>query len=71
MYFCEFRLYSSLAEAEMYDPEKSGMVLFQHIPTNHEEDDIKLATEITTEYISALADDALVKAATVSAGAEN
>jgi hypothetical protein len=66
MYFCEFRLFSSLAEAEMNHHDKRGMTLFQHIPTDHEEDDIKLATEITTAYISALADDAVVEEATVS-----
>lgn len=37
------------------------MTLFQHIPTNHEDKDIELATEITSAYISALADDEMVK----------
>lgn len=61
LYFCEFRLYSSLAEAELHHKDKLGMTLFQHIPAKRESRDIELATGITSAYISALADDTAVE----------
>jgi hypothetical protein len=46
-----------LAEAELRHHDKRGMTVFQHIPRDHEPEDIELATKITAAYIMALADD--------------
>ncbi|KAJ5959312.1 uncharacterized protein N7479_006462 [Penicillium vulpinum] len=58
-YFCEFRLYSSLAEPLLDEAlsKKRGRSVFQHLPERHSAEDIALATKITTAYITALADD--------------
>ncbi|KAJ5505789.1 hypothetical protein N7453_004746 [Penicillium expansum] len=58
-YFCEFRLYSSLAEPLLDEAlsKKRGRTVFQHLPERHLAEDIALATRITMAYITALADD--------------
>ncbi|KGO37975.1 hypothetical protein PEX1_074730 [Penicillium expansum] len=58
-YFCEFRLYSSLAEPLLGEAlsKKRGRTVFQHLPERHLAEDIALATRITMAYITALADD--------------
>ncbi|KAL8670304.1 MAG: hypothetical protein Q9224_007683 [Gallowayella concinna] len=62
LYFCEFRLYSSLAEpllSESYR-EKAGRTVFQHLPQGHTVEDIALARDVTVEFIRNLADDYLL-----------
>lgn len=59
LYFCEFRLYSSLAEpllCKEFD-DKKGRVVFQHLPQAHDLKAIELARDITITYIASLADD--------------
>ncbi|PNP37645.1 hypothetical protein TGAMA5MH_10413 [Trichoderma gamsii] len=59
LYFCEFRLYSSLAEPLLCKEleDKKGRVVFQHLPQAHHSKAIQLARDITVAYISSLADD--------------
>ncbi|KAI1128361.1 hypothetical protein F5Y10DRAFT_292133 [Nemania abortiva] len=59
LYYCEFRLYSSLAEAFMREDlsEKRGRVLFEHLPQAHDAKDIELARDITVTYITSIADE--------------
>ncbi|UKZ61611.1 uncharacterized protein TrAtP1_002871 [Trichoderma atroviride] len=59
LYFCEFRLYSSLAEPLLCKEleDKKGRVVFQHLPQAHDSKAIELARDITVAYISGLADD--------------
>lgn len=65
LYFCEFRLYSSLAEPLLNNSyrEKSGRVVFQHLPQDHTSEAIELARDITTTFITSLADDRIVEPA--------
>ncbi|PNP46414.1 hypothetical protein THARTR1_10736 [Trichoderma harzianum] len=59
LYFCEFRLYSSLAEPLLCKEfkDKKGRVVFQHLPQAHDSKAIELARDITITYIASLADD--------------
>ncbi|EHK20633.1 uncharacterized protein TRIVIDRAFT_223948 [Trichoderma virens Gv29-8] len=59
LYFCEFRLYSSLAEPLLCKEfeDKKGRVVFQHLPQSHDSKAIELARDITITYIASLADD--------------
>lgn len=59
LYFCEFRLYSSLAEPLLCKEleDKKGRVVFQHLPQAHDSKAIELARDVTVAYISSLADD--------------
>ncbi|KAI0104337.1 hypothetical protein GGR51DRAFT_561147 [Nemania sp. FL0031] len=63
LYFCEFRLYSSLAEPFLNEnlSEKRGRVLFEHLPQAHEHNDIKLARDITVTFITSIADDPVLQ----------
>ncbi|KAH6839441.1 hypothetical protein B0I37DRAFT_234467 [Chaetomium sp. MPI-CAGE-AT-0009] len=60
LYFCEFRLYSSLAEPYVTKEfgNKKGRVVFEHLPQVHTQKDIDLARDITVSFISGLAEDA-------------
>ncbi|KAK8137475.1 pyroglutamyl-peptidase [Apiospora sp. TS-2023a] len=62
LYFCEFRLYSSLAEPLLTEScrEKEGRVLFLHLPQAHSPEAIRLARDVTISYIAALADDSIL-----------
>lgn len=64
LYFCEFRLYSSLAEPLLTESHKKkcGRTVFQHLPQAHTPEAIALARDITVTYISSLADDPILKA---------
>ncbi|KAK4159041.1 hypothetical protein QBC43DRAFT_327938 [Cladorrhinum sp. PSN259] len=59
LYFCEFRLYSSLAEPCLVKEfgNKRGRTVFQHIPQAYTTQAIDLARAVTVSYITALADD--------------
>ncbi|KAF2009094.1 hypothetical protein BU24DRAFT_429030 [Aaosphaeria arxii CBS 175.79] len=65
LYFCEFRLYSSLAETLLQEcySGKRGHVAFQHLPQYNSPEAIDLARNIAVAYISALADDRLLDGA--------
>ncbi|CAG8975616.1 hypothetical protein HYALB_00006824 [Hymenoscyphus albidus] len=58
LYFCEFRMYSSLAEPLVSEgiQEKSGRVIFVHLPQAHDDGAISLARDITATYIAGLVD---------------
>ncbi|KAM7214562.1 hypothetical protein V8F06_010044 [Rhypophila decipiens] len=62
LYFCEFRLYSSLAEPYLVKEfgHKKGRVVFEHLPQAHRPEAIDLARDVTVSYITALADDAVL-----------
>ena len=62
LYFCEFRLYSSLAEPLLSKSvkEKSGRAVFQHLPQAHTAEAIALARDITVAFITGLADDLIL-----------
>ncbi|KAM0445954.1 hypothetical protein ACHAO4_009541 [Trichoderma viride] len=62
LYFCEFRLYSSLAEPLLCKEleDKKGRVVFQHLPQAHDLEAIELARDVTITYISSLADDPIL-----------
>ncbi|KAL2068166.1 hypothetical protein VTL71DRAFT_16264 [Oculimacula yallundae] len=68
LYFCEFRLYSSLAEPLLNEKlrNKSGRVVFQHLPQAHSSEAIELARDVTVAFISALADDSIAVAQALS-----
>ncbi len=57
-YFCEFRMYSSLAEPLLNEAfrDKRGRVVFEHLPQNHSPAEIALARDITVAYITGLVD---------------
>ncbi|KAK4083822.1 uncharacterized protein Triagg1_1484 [Trichoderma aggressivum f. europaeum] len=61
VYFCEVRLYSSLAEPLLCKEleDKNGRVVFQHLPQAHDSKAIKLARDITITYIASLADESI------------
>ncbi|KAK8067310.1 hypothetical protein PG997_014057 [Apiospora hydei] len=63
LYFCEFRLYSSLAEPLLTEAfrAKKGRVLFLHLPQAHSPEAIRLARDVTVSYITALADDPILR----------
>ncbi|KAJ8124261.1 hypothetical protein O1611_g9380 [Lasiodiplodia mahajangana] len=54
--FCEYRLYSSLAELQLHHPSKLGRAAFLHVPKDQSPDAIQLGAEVTTAYITALVD---------------
>ncbi|KAJ3496069.1 hypothetical protein NLG97_g2936 [Lecanicillium saksenae] len=56
-YFCEFRLYSSLAEALEHHENKKGKVLFLHVPKNRDPEAIQFAADLAVAYLKAVADD--------------
>ncbi|KAM7203896.1 hypothetical protein V8F33_001867 [Rhypophila sp. PSN 637] len=62
LYFCEFRLYSSLAEPCLVKEfsHKKGRVVFEHLPQAHTPEAIDLARDVTVSYITALTDDAVL-----------
>lgn len=60
LYYCEFRLYSSLAKLQLEHPEKLGRALFMHLPQARSEKDIALGRDIAVAYITAVADDKLL-----------
>ncbi|KAK7910620.1 pyroglutamyl-peptidase [Apiospora marii] len=62
LYYCEFRLYSSLAEPLLTESchEKEGRVLFLHLPQAHDSEAIRLARDVTVSYITALTDDPIL-----------
>ena len=62
-HFCEFRLYSSLAEPLLTKEheKKRGRTVFQHLPQVHTAEAITLARNITITYITSLADDHMLK----------
>ncbi|KAL8848441.1 MAG: hypothetical protein Q9221_006548 [Calogaya cf. arnoldii] len=59
LYFCEFRLYSSLAEPLLTKSHqtKKGRTVFQHLPQGHTIEAVALARDVTVEFIASLADD--------------
>ncbi|KAH6620732.1 hypothetical protein B0J18DRAFT_206198 [Chaetomium sp. MPI-SDFR-AT-0129] len=61
LYFCEFRLYSSLAESHVTKEfaNKKGRVVFEHLPQLHTREGIELARDISVSFITGLADDAM------------
>jgi pyrrolidone-carboxylate peptidase len=61
LYFCEFRLYSSLAEPYVTKEfaNKKGRVVFEHLPQVHTKEGIDLARDISVSFITGLADDAI------------
>ncbi|OBT60956.1 hypothetical protein VE03_09762 [Pseudogymnoascus sp. 23342-1-I1] len=63
LYFCEFRLYSSLAEPLLTPSfrEKSGRVVFEHLPQDHSTEGIALARDITVTFVAGLVDARLAK----------
>ena len=58
LYFCEFRLYSSLAEVILTENlhNKKGHTSFLHLPQAHDPEAIALARDIAVTYISGLVD---------------
>lgn len=60
-YFCEFRLLSSLGEADLNYPDKKGKVALFHTSPEHDDEAIKRSAAITTAFITALADDAIIQ----------
>ena len=58
LYFCEFRLYSSLAEAILTKEfhSKKGHTTFLHLPQAHDPDAIGQARDIAVAYIAGLVD---------------
>lgn len=56
-------MYSSLAEPLLTESfrEKSGRVVFVHLPQDHSPEDIALARDITVTYIAGLVDARLAK----------
>lgn len=61
MYYCGFRLFSSLAELMLKHPDKAGRALFLHLPQTHSTDDIALGRDIAIASVTALADDDILK----------
>lgn len=61
LYFCEFRLYSSLAEPYVTKEfaNKKGRVVFEHLPQAHTKEGIDLARDISVSFITGLADDVI------------
>ncbi|KAK8017840.1 hypothetical protein PG993_014166 [Apiospora rasikravindrae] len=68
LYFCEFRLYSSLAEPLLTEAfrAKMGRVLFLHLPQAHSPEAIRLARNIAVGYITSLVDDPILSRMTSS-----
>lgn len=58
LYFCEFRLYSSLAEAVLIDSleSKRGRTTFLHLPQAYDDEAIALARGIAVAFITGLVD---------------
>lgn len=58
LYFCEFRLYSSLAVPLLSEArrEKTGKVTFVHLPQAHDPEAILLAKEVVCAFIKGLVD---------------
>ncbi|EGX92159.1 Peptidase C15 [Cordyceps militaris CM01] len=58
LYFCEFRLYSSLAEPLLHEAwaAKRGKATFVHLPQAHDEQSIFLARDIVCTFIKGLVD---------------
>ncbi|KAK9444585.1 hypothetical protein VB005_01648 [Metarhizium brunneum] len=54
--FCEYRLYSSLAELQLNHISKLGMAAFLHVPKDNSPEAIQLGADIVTAYITALVD---------------
>ncbi|KAL9088515.1 MAG: hypothetical protein Q9159_003081 [Coniocarpon cinnabarinum] len=61
LYFCEFRLYSSLAELRPH-ATKQGRVVFMRIPRDDSPEGTTLARHLMVAYITALADDEILQA---------
>ncbi|OAQ97898.1 hypothetical protein LLEC1_07353 [Akanthomyces lecanii] len=59
-YFCEFRLYSSLAEALEHHGDKKGKVLFLHVPKKRDPEAVQFAANLAVAYLKALADDKFI-----------
>ncbi|KAK8041544.1 pyroglutamyl peptidase type I [Apiospora phragmitis] len=62
LYFCAFRLYSSLAEPLLTEAfrAKKGRVLFLHLPQAHSPEAIRLTRDVTVSYITALVNDPIL-----------
>lgn len=54
--FCEYRLYSSLAELYLKHKSKEGKAVFLHVPADKSPKAIKFGAEVLTAYIIALVD---------------
>ncbi|XXG99309.1 hypothetical protein Hte_005646 [Hypoxylon texense] len=54
--FCEYRLYSSLAELQSNHASKLGKATFLHIPKDKSPEAIQLGADVVTAYITALVD---------------
>ncbi|KAF5128311.1 hypothetical protein E5D57_009247 [Metarhizium anisopliae] len=54
--FCEYRLYSSLAELQLNHISTLGMAAFLHVPKDNSPEAIQLGADIVTAYITALVD---------------
>ncbi|KAL8791933.1 MAG: hypothetical protein Q9195_005509 [Heterodermia aff. obscurata] len=54
--FCEYRLFSSLAELELNHKSKRGKAVFLHVPADKSPEAIKKGADVATAYIAALVD---------------
>ena len=54
--FCEYRLFSSLAELELNHKSKTGRAVFLHVPAEKSPDAIKHGADVAAAYIAALLD---------------
>ncbi|QLI71263.1 uncharacterized protein G6M90_00g069810 [Metarhizium brunneum] len=57
--FCEYRLYSSLAELQLNYISMLGMAAFLHVPKDNSPEAIQLDVDVVTAYITALVVDQL------------
>lgn len=54
--FCEYRLYSSLAEVHLNHTSKIGKAVSLHVPADKSPEAIKLGADVVAAYITALVD---------------